>query len=90
MGMSCTVEQSETVEKLNDAMGPAETCKYFIDGPHGGPYGKDYGTYGSMVMCLPIYRLARGGNQCRKVGYARIKPDGSFSLPQGLRQELNL
>ena len=90
MGMSCTQEQGKTVEKINEAMGPADTCKYFIDGPHGGPHGKDYGACGAMVMCLPIYRLVRSGNLCRKVGYARIKPNGTFSLPRGLRQKLKL
>jgi len=89
MGMSLTQEQDKTVEKINDAMGDAYNCKYFLDGPHGGPNGKDYGQPGAMVMNLAIYRL-NGNNGCVKIGYARIKPDGCFSLPKGLRRELNL
>ena len=85
MGMSCTIEQSATVDLINEAMGDAHICKYFLDGPHGGPHGKDYGQPGAMVMCLPIYRM-----DGTKIGYARIKPNGRFSLPKGLRQELNL
>jgi hypothetical protein len=94
MGWSCTKEQMNTLDRIDKAMGDGRSCRYFLDGPHGGPYGKDYGTADCRDMTIPVYeiieRKPNGQGRARKLGYCRIKPDGRFSLPRGLRKELGL
>lgn len=88
MGWSCTVEQAKTMDRIESAMARTGN-KYFMESPRGGLYGKDYGTPECKDMYLPVWKRVRG-NKYERIGYARIKPDGSFSLPKGIRKELNL
>lgn len=71
------------MERIDKAMHRAGERYWLLS-----PSKKDYGTHGAMVMSLPVYKLE--GGKYTQIGYAKIKPDGSFSLPRGLRQELNL
>ena len=91
MEMSCTKAQSETqarlfaAERLQPGYDAGTTGTYFFDGGSG--HGKDYGLPGAMNMCIPIMVMLDGG-LCQRIGYAKISPEGKFSLPRVVREIL--
>ena len=88
MGWSCTKEQADTLAAIDKATGSVLedglVDGMFYEHPRGGPYGKDYGTPGAMVMCLPVYQtFERDGQRFgHRIGYLRIKDDGNWNGPR--------
>jgi len=87
MGWSCTKEQGDTLAAIDKATGSVMedglVDGMFYEHPAGGPNGRDYGTPGAMVMCLPVYRTweSKGERYGHRIGYLRIKADGRWTGP---------
>lgn len=93
MGWSCTARQNETLLRLMQAQRTQEGYGredghsfYIIESPMN---GKDYGTPGAEVMCLSLYWVGEDRRGSR-VGHVRVEPDGSFTMPRGVRTVLGL
>ena len=85
MGMSCTFEQGEALDRIRKLHGKDGLIagRYFIDVPA----NRDYGINGRETMCLAVYEvLSLKMRTARKIGYARIKPDGKIYLPREVRR----
>lgn len=90
MGMSCTAEQSETMEKLFKAehaqVNWGRAGSYAFDGyvPN-----RDYGYPPHVNLTLTVLRMA-DNNHAYVAGKAKIAPDGSFTMPALARKAMGL
>lgn len=90
MGMSCTAEQSKTMEMLFKAEHSqakwGEAGTYALDGaiPN-----RDYGYAPHINIRIQILLMADKGH-AYTAGYAVIAPDGKFSMPAKVRKAMNL
>ena len=83
MGMSCTFEQGEALDrlrKLHDRKDGLIAGQYFIDAPA----NRDYGIKGREAMHLAVFKITPT-RLAYKIGYAKIRPDGKIYLPRELR-----
>ena len=93
MGMSMRKEQSDTLERLYDAVTKTQLPQgapgtYFIEQPIG---GSDYGTETHPNMILPVERITEDGEHCITVGRVVIRPDGGFTLtPEFLNRKFGV
>jgi len=91
--MSMTAKQSETYQRLTDALyarqggaeGMSKPNTYFIEQPKN---DRDYGTPPHVNMRCEVLRITEDGKHCIEVGWLSIKPDGTYTCPAVLQARL--
>jgi hypothetical protein len=90
MGMSCTQEQSETMEMLfkkeHEQPGWGTPGTYALDG-HVAP--RDYGYPPHTNLNISIMLMAENSTAF-DAGKIRIAPDGTFTMPTKVRKALGV
>jgi hypothetical protein len=90
MGMSCTAEQSKTMEMLfakeHAQANWGQPGTYALDG-----YIKplDYGYAPHVNINISILHMLEGGT-AREAGKLKIAPDGTFTMPATVRRAMKL